>query len=105
MVVAAADNVEALLEKTAVYRQRLSPFSRVLASKLGKKREGMELLRAAGIVLLVLFSFSSFLSHLARVVACSISTAHRVRGVDWQQHPCAQHHCHHACCIHIIFVR
>eukprot|EP00729_Bicosta_minor_P019412 gene19412-19871_t len=26
-----------------------SPFSRVLASKLGKKREGMELLRAAGI--------------------------------------------------------
>eukprot|EP00729_Bicosta_minor_P019413 gene19413-19872_t len=53
MVVAAADNVEALLEKTAVYRQRLSPFSRVLASKLGKKREGMELLRAAGIVLLI----------------------------------------------------
>jgi len=52
-VVAAADNVEALLEKTAVYRQRLSPFSRVLASKLGKKREGMELLRAAGIVLLI----------------------------------------------------
>ena len=53
MVASDANDEEVLVGQTNAYRRTLSPFARVLASKLGRKREGLELLRAAGIVLVV----------------------------------------------------
>ena len=70
---------EALLDQANAYRHTLAPFARVLASKLGRKREGFELLRAAGVVLAVRALSCRCCDSLTPILPCARNAGVRVK--------------------------